>query len=38
MRFDTAYKTLSQKDKDVMIPAKILAMHLMKAAKLDKTP
>ena len=36
MRFDTAYKTLSQKDKDVAIPAKILAMQLMKAAKLDK--
>ena len=36
MRFDTVYKTLSQKDKDVMIPAKILAMQLMKAAKLDK--
>ena len=35
MRCNTAYKTLSQKDKDFMIPAKILAMQLMKAAKLD---
>ena len=36
IRFDIAHNALKQKDKDVKVPDKLLAMQLMRAAKLDK--